>query len=200
VNSIDEPYLAPYHRAVERHGAGFASLLWANQRTQEIRFDAIRRMADPAGKIILDAGCGRADYLAYLIEHQVRPAQYIGIEGVPTLADAAEKIAFGDKKIIRADFVRHSIRLFVGAEIVVFSGSLNTLPNEEFYATIRHAYEAAAETLIFNFLASWNLAGQDYLHWHRKAEVQRFVETFCDDVRLADDYLDGDCTVCLKRS
>ena len=55
----DPPYLAPYLRAAERHGAGFDTLLWASPRTQEVRFDALRRAAPVGGRTVLDVGCGR---------------------------------------------------------------------------------------------------------------------------------------------
>ena len=51
-------------------------------------------MCDPTGKRLLDAGCGRADYLAYLIETGIFPANYVGIEGVDDLAAAADAKGF----------------------------------------------------------------------------------------------------------
>ena len=91
--------------------------------------------------------------------------------------------------IVRADFVREPARLFVGADIVVFSGSLNTLRDEEFYSTIRLAYDAAGEALAFNFLCSDFLAGREYLFWRRREDVLKFAGEFCADVRVKDDYL-----------
>jgi SAM-dependent methyltransferase len=199
LSAVDEPYLAPYQRAAERHGAGFETLLWASPQTQQIRFEAIRKIFNPAGKFVLDAGCGRADYLEYLLKAAVAPARYIGIEGVEALALAAEEKKLPRARIFRGDFVRHPARMFVGADIIVFSGSLNTLDDAAFYETLRHAYQAAGEALVFNFLASWNLAGRDYLHWRRKQDVRRFVEDFSASFTMADDYLDGDCTVCVLK-
>ena len=88
-------------------------------------------------------------------------------------------------------------RLFVGADIVVFSGSLNTMCDKKFYATLRHAYDAAGMAVVFNFLCSTYLAGKDYLFWRRREDVIRFAAAFCDDVRFRDDYLPGDCSACL---
>ena len=199
MSTVDEPYLSPYLRAAEQHGAGFESLLWASPTTQRTRFEAIRGMYDSSDKIVLDAGCGRADYLAYLIEMGVRPAWYIGIEGVEALAAAAEKRQFPKARIIRGDFVRDPVRLFVGADVVVFSGSLNTMADPEFYSTIRRAYDAATEAVVFNFLCSADLAGRDYLHWRSKWDVVEFAQQFCRNVTLKDDYLEGDCTARLVK-
>ncbi|HZL35017.1 MAG TPA: class I SAM-dependent methyltransferase [Tepidisphaeraceae bacterium] len=194
-----EPYLMPYLDAARKFGAGFGSLLWASPRTQRARFEAIRGMVEPAGKIILDAGCGRADYLAYLIEQGAAPAGYIGLEAVEELASAAIARHLPGCTIISADFVREPARLFARADVVVFSGSLNTLSDEAFYATLRRAYEAAGEAVVFNFLCSTYLAGREYLFWREPSQVLAFAKSICDDVRCSDDYLRGDYTICMHK-
>jgi hypothetical protein len=195
----DPTYLAPYLRAASRHGAGFSSLLWASPRTQTARFAALTRLVGLNGKSLLDVGCGRADLLDFLLERNIRPAHYVGLEGVPALADAAEAKGHPDAMIVRADFVREPLRLFVAADVVYFSGSLNTLDPVTFYATIRKAYDATAEVLVFNFLTSPELAGMSYLHWHQAHEVWAFCKSLTDDVRRLDDYLPGDTTFALTK-
>ncbi len=192
-------YLTPYQHAASRHGAGFSSLLWASPQTQAVRFGALTRLVGLNRKSILDVGCGRADLLDFLLAHNVKPAHYVGLEGVTALADAAEAKNYSDTMILRADFVREPLRLFVGADVVYFSGSLNTLDLASFYATIRRAYEATAETLVFNFLCSSDLAGMSYLHWHHPSEVWAFCKSLTSDVRRLDDYLAGDTTFALTK-
>ena len=197
-----EPYLLPYLRAADQHGADFPSLLWASPHTQAARFDALRRLAAPHGKSVLDVGCGRADFLDFLLERGVRPADYVGIEAVEELAAAAEANCrrLAGSSVIRADFVREPLRMFVAADAVVFSGSLNTLEDDAFYGTIRRAFDAAAEVLVFNFLCSSYLAGADYLRWHRPADVIAFATQLTPDVRTLHDYLHGDFTVALFKN
>src|SRR5207237_7660557 len=92
MTQLAEPtYLTPYLDATQRHGAGFASLLWASPSSQAARFDAISRLYDFNKKTMLDAGCGRADLLDYLIDRWNRPQHYIGVEVMDCLADAAER-------------------------------------------------------------------------------------------------------------
>ena len=196
-----EPYLLPYLRAADKHGAEFPSLLWASPQTQAARFDAIRRMVDLHGKSVLDVGCGRADFVPFLLRSCVVPADYVGIEAVEELAAAAEANCrnLPDATIVRADFVREPQRMFVGADVIVFSGSLNTVEDEDFHATIRRAYDAAAEAVVFNFLSNDYLAGADYLRWRRPADVTAFGRRLTPDVRTLDDYLHGDFTVALRK-
>ena len=197
-----EPYLLPYLRAAEKHGADFPSLLWASPQTQAARFGAIERLARPHGKSVLDVGCGRADLLEFLLARGVRPADYVGIEAVEDLAWAAKRICrrLPRSWVIRTDFVREPLRMCVGADVVVFSGSLNTLEEEAFYTTIRRAFDAAAETVVFNFLCNSYLAGADYLRWRRPADVLAFAKRLTPHVRTLDDYLHGDHSVALYRN
>ena len=198
------PYLLPYLKAAERHGSGFPSLLWASPRTQAARFDAIERLGSLHGKSVLDVGCGRADLLGFLLSRGVRPADYAGIEAVPDLVLAARRACTGATtsglaaRVTQTDFVREPLRLFVGADVVVFSGSLNTLDDDAFYRTLRRAFDAAAESVVFNFLSSPYLAGADYLRWRHPPDVLRFCSRFARDVRTLDDYLHGDFTVALS--
>lgn len=194
---VDESYLSPYLQASQRHGAGFESLLWASPGTQRARFEAICSTIDLNGKSILDAGCGRADFMSFLLERNVHPADYIGLEAVDALADAAETPRYSNGRIIRGDFVRDPARLFVGADIIVFSGSLNTLQSSDFYRVLSRAWDAAAEAVVFNFLCSPALAGKDYLVWHRAEHVQHFARGLGKDVRAISDYLPGDCTIAI---
>jgi SAM-dependent methyltransferase len=196
----DSPqYLQPYLRAAERHGAAFDSLLWASPQTQGDRFDAIAAAVDLNRKVVLDVGCGRADFLDYLIRRGIAPASYVGIEAVPALAEAARQKGLANATIIEADVVAEPRRLSVGAQVVVISGALNTMDEHTFYATVSRAYDAASECLVFNFLCSPRLAGTNYLHWHSPRDVLRFAREHADWVTTVDDYLPGDCTVVMGR-
>jgi hypothetical protein len=188
-------YLQPYLDAAATHGAGFGALLWASPTTQEARFDAISRVARLHGKSVLDVGCGRADFLEYLLVRGVRPADYVGIEAVDALADAAAAKRLPNATIVRADFVADPARMFVGADVLVFSGSLNTADDAVFYESLRRGFEATSEMLVFNFLSSPELAGKDYLFWRRTDDVAQFVKTLSRDVGTLQDYLRGDMTV-----
>lgn len=194
-----QPYLEPYRRAAQQFGAGFSALLWASPKTQRARFEAIRRAYNPRGKSILDAGCGRADYLEFLISRKTHPADYIGLEAVETLAAAAEARAIANSRIIRGDFVQEPAKLFVGADAVVFSGSLNTVDEGTFYETLGRAYDATAEAVVFNFLSSPALAGRAYLTWHHREKVEAFARRIASDVAVLEDYLQGDCTVAMLK-
>ncbi len=98
-------------------------------------------------------------------------------------------------QIVHGDFVRDPQRLAVGADVVVFSGSLNTLEKERFYLSLKQGFEAAAEVMVFNFLAAAHIASAEWLTWHRAHDVLTFARGLSYEVGMLDDYLDGDCTI-----
>jgi SAM-dependent methyltransferase len=193
-------YLTPYLDAAEKYHGGFRSLLWASPDTQAARFDAICRLTNLAGRSVLDLGCGRADFLDYLVARHIEPADYIGIEAVATLVEAARAKSHPHAQIIHADFVETPACMFVGADVVVISGALNTLDRGAFYSTIRRAFDAAAEEIVFNFLDSPLLAAASYLTWHSAGDVITFARTLSQDVHVLADYLDGDTTVLIRKN
>ncbi len=196
------PYLKPYLTAAERYGAGFGTLLWASPKTQAVRFDALVRAATGAalrGRRVLDVGCGRADLLDHLRRRRVVPGAYLGIEAVADLADAAGRK--GDAAIVRGDFVREpQLMREAAADVVLISGSLNTMDAGSFYRCVAAAFDAAGDVLAFNFLASPALAASPHLTWHRPADVRAFAATLSDRVAFWDDYLAGDATVSLRKN
>ena len=192
--------MLPYLQAVRQHGSDFAALLWASPRTQRLRFNAIARILDLQARSVLDAGCGRADLMGYLLEKDIHPADYIGLEAVESLAAAAEAREYPNSRIVRGDFVQDPARLFVGADVIVFSGSLNTMDTNAFYTSLQRAYDAAGEAVVFNFLCSPSLAGKDYLVWRRPEQVLDFCRRTADRVGVLDDYLPGDCSIAMIKA
>jgi hypothetical protein len=193
-------YLQPYLRAAQRHGGGFGSLLWASPKTQRARFDAICRAFDPTGRRLLDAGCGRADLLQFLHDRGAVPSHYTGIEAVDELADAADALSLPNATIVRKDFVQHGDCLFAGADVIVFSGSLNTLDPFSFRLAIQTAYRAAAKAVVFNFLSSPFLSAAPHLTWHKPSEVLNSCRQLPGAAAMRiEDYLRGDCTIAIVK-
>lgn len=193
-------YLDPYHRAAARHGADFPSLLWTSPQTQAARFDAMMRLVDFSHRSILDAGCGRADFVDHLLGRGVKFTSCTGIEAVPQLADAARQKNLPRTTILQADFLADPRLLDAGADIITFSGSLNTLDHAAFYAILNRAFAAARQFLLFNFLSSPDLAAADYLHWRRTETVLHHARSLSPRVRKLEDYLPGDCTIAIAKA
>jgi len=192
-------YLAPYLDAAREHDGGFASLLWATPHTQAARFDSICRLEDPTGRFVADIGCGRADFLDFCTAGNMQPADYVGIEAVPRLVQIARSRRHPSAMIIESDFVRNPASMFVGADLLVISGALNTLDDVAFCDSLRRAFDATAEALVFNFLAAPEIAAASYLFWRDHKAVVAFARSLSPRVRMLHDYLHGDCTIAISK-
>lgn len=195
--------MRPYLRAASIHGAGFGSLLWASPDTQARRFDAFARLVEMKGQRVLDAGCGRADLLPFLIGRGTAPSEYRGIEGVEDLAVAADCVAMEANSPVRAsvvlgDFVSTPALLDHPADVIVLCGSLNTLDDQGFYRTLEHALALPGRRVAFNFLSSPKLAGAPWLYWREPRTILGFLNGRCSEIGLLDDYLEGDCTIAVR--
>lgn len=169
----DRSYLQPYEDATRRDGPGFEAQLWLSREAQQTRFAVLAEMAQLGGRVVADLGCGQGDLAVYLHERALAaptggefPKSYIGIEGVRAMAQhARDRLAgmgVGRTLIEPGDFVADESLpdLLVndaGAEVFVFSGSLNTLAMPDAISVLDRFWGALAKAgrgaLLFNFLS-----------------------------------------------
>src|SRR5436305_3324247 len=192
-------YLSPYLDARQRGAKGLHALLWPDGEAQRIRFEAIVRSCPLAGQRLLDAGCGRADLLGYLLDRGIVPAHYTGLELLPATIRAARRKGYERCRIVAADFVREPEKLQVGADVVIFCGSLNTLPPPQFYHALGAAWVAAGRWLVFNFLSSPLLGGEEWLFWHHRETVLACCRALEGEPRVDESYMNGDCTIAVRK-
>ena len=157
-------YLRPYSEAMREHGPAFEATLWNSQEKQGARFDVIEGMVDLTGRIVVDAGCGLGDFAQRLTDGGVEYGLYIGLEALPEFVDAAREREIPEAAFAVADFVadgrvfddlaKHEMLGGHAIDVVVFSGSLNTLGEEYMLAVLERAWEVASEALVFNFLST----------------------------------------------
>ncbi len=160
-------YLEPYRRAVERLGPRFEALLWNSPATQAARFAAMADSIELHGRVIADLGCGRADLLSWLHTEGIQYGRYIGVDAIDELLDASRTRAadevLPEAVFVHADFVSEPDlfkRLTVEeqADVLLFSGSLNTLEEDRALEVLGRAWEALSSVqggvLAFNFLSS----------------------------------------------
>jgi hypothetical protein len=190
-------YLTPYIAASQKYGAGFGSLLWASPKTQSIRFKALLQTVDINGLSMMDVGCGRADLLEYIFHTRRCPRSYIGLEAVEVLATAARKKLPPHCQILHGDFVENPTLLETGADVLLYSGSLNTMDSKTFYQCLESGFAAAKRAMVFNFLCSPLLAGAGHLTWHPVEAVMEFSRGLSGQIKLSSNYMRGDATIAL---
>jgi len=164
------PYLDPYRDAVSKVGPRFEALLWQSAEAQHTRFAVLAKMKNPTGRVVVDLGCGRADFASFLHGRGVQYGSYIGIDGVEELAAAARERLTQENvpecTVLVRDFVADAglyseLVQERRADTLVFSGSLNTLDQSLAERTLDSAFDALEPggVLLFNFLS--DRAGAD---------------------------------------
>ena len=156
-------YLDPYRDALRVHGPSFEATLWMSRQKQRQRFRIFSKMTDFTGRVVLDAGCGLGDLAAWFLERGIDYGAYIGMEALPEFIEQARVRALPETRFVLADFVgdadafdsvSHAQHRFAEIDLVVFSGSLNTLSEEEAWEVVLRAWRVAQEGVLFNFLSS----------------------------------------------
>ena len=203
-------YLRPYADAVRNHGASFEATLWASREKQVGRFAVMVEMADFTGRVVIDAGAGLGDLAAFCQEQGIEYGRYIGLEAMADMARKGAERGLPEAEFETTDFVSDEsvfdrIGAAHGADLVVFSGSLNTFTEEAAFEVIGRAFGAAREGVVFNFLSSKN----HERHAIDPSPARRFDPARMLDralvltpkVRFRQDYFDGhDATIAMFHS
>ena len=159
-SSAESDYLTPYREAQREHGADFKATLWAHRKSQRIRFRALSRAIDFRGRRLLDAGSGLGDFAQYLLDQGVEYDRYVGVDGIEAVVDAANRRGLPQAEFHAGDLVRDATLFQIGRpDIIAISGTLNTMTEPTALTLLDHAWAAAGQTLLFNFLPT--TAGPD---------------------------------------
>ena len=134
---------------------------------QQLRFDVMIDCCDLIGRVVVDLGSGLGDFALRLHERGVAYGRFVGIEGVEQLAAESRRrlSPVPECAVIADDFVADA-KLFSRlvkkerAEVLAFSGSLNTLEQPEAERVLGRAWDAISRVrggqLVFNFLSDRN--------------------------------------------
>lgn len=150
----DDHYLQPYHQAHDDHGSDFKVTLWANERSQRLRFRVMSQMVFLPGKRVMDAGCSRGDFAAYLLQEDLAYESFVGIDAVDPVIAFANSRGLERARFVTGDFVADPSFLFVDdPQVIAISGTLNTMDDDTAIGLLEQAWDATRETLVFNFLS-----------------------------------------------
>ncbi len=204
-------YLDPYRKAVDRFGPGFEATLWLSREKQTLRFAVIASVVDLAERVVVDAGCALGDFAAYLADEGIKPRAYIGLEGVPALVEEARERGLHGTRFEHSDFVadprafENCLPAGIRPDVIVFSGSLNTLDQARALEALDRAWEACGEALVFNFLSDRNhqpeVPNPGPAKRFDPVEVLAWALERTPRALLRQDYMDGhDATVAMYKA
>lgn len=147
-------YLSPYKQAQAEHGTGFGVTRWASERAQRLRFRVMHQMVFMAGKRVLDAGCSRGDFAAYLNERGTAYEHYVGVDALEQVTAFANTRGLPRCRFVTGDLLEDpGLFSIQSPQVIAVCGTLNTMADDAAIALLDTAWEAAGQTLVFNFLS-----------------------------------------------
>ena len=193
IHSHYEPRISPYR-------AGYDILDWASPESQQARFHVLVENVPPAGKSLLDVGCGLGDLWGFLKDRKIA-VDYTGVDLVTKMVEAARQ-RHPDGRFVCADIFQEDTFGPGQFDVVFCSGAfnLNLGNNREFLpVAIRRLVELSREHVVFNLLHHRARSSDPRYFYFVPKDVRRFLAPIDCEMRFIDDYLPNDFTViCTK--
>jgi SAM-dependent methyltransferase len=193
IQTIDDHTKQRYSDRLEEEGESVRTLGWGSREQQKYRFDQFLSLANYEDKVVLDVGCGFADFYDHLRENDVTPRRYIGIDLNDDLLEIARK-NHPELDFIQGDPL--AMETPVKADIIVMSGVLNYRQEEldnNTYARefIECLFGWTRESLLVDMLSSYrdeDYPKEDFVFYYDPITYLEFGLTLTPHVNLKHDY------------
>jgi len=180
-----------YQKSIKEHGISAQGVHWNSKYTQYKRFEIFTKLIkkDIKDSIVIDAGCGFAEYYNYLQNNHKIPKRYIGIDIFEDMVDISSK-RYPFLEFYTLDILEDEL---IYGDYYLCSGAMNLLHKDKLFYFIHRCYTHSAKGFIFNYLQSLTFVDIS------KEEIISYCKTLCDNIKIKDDYLDNDFTVYMKK-
>lgn len=180
-----------YKPAITKYGISAKGVHWNSKYTQYKRFEVLTRFIEDEIKnsLIVDAGCGFAEYYNYLYDNNLKPKLYIGIDCEVEMINLASK-RFIDTKFYTKNILEDNLPI---ADYYICSGAMNILEKEEVFLFIKKCFENSNIAFIFNFLKN------DPLTKIKINDIFDYCKSLSNKIKIEENYLDNDVSIFLKK-
>lgn len=183
-----------YHVSLLKYGISAQGVHWNSQDSQYKRFEILTQFIkdDISNSLLTDVGCGMGEYYNYLMNNNLAPKAYLGI-------DCEEQmISIAKKRYPRTNFKVQNVLTdsLLEADYYICSGAMNILDEEEFFIFLEKCYEKSIKGFVFNFLKK-----ESYINI-TKEEVLEFcmkLSPNLQNIQTQEDYLDNDYSIFLRK-
>jgi len=180
-----------YSQAVSKYGISAQGVHWNSEFSQYKRFEILTDFIkeDISNSTIVDVGCGMGEYYNYLMDNELKPKEYFGIDCEPQMTTLAQK------RYPKAQFeLKNALTdTLPVADYYICSGAMNILDMNEFHLFILNCFEKSEKGFLFNFLIkeSYNQMSKD--------EVLLYCKDFSSNIQIQENYLDNDISIFLSK-
>lgn len=203
--SIIEKTKNYYKKNNDIYGKGSPLNLWATTERQLKRFEQIIKIIDLNNRDILDVGCGYGDFYNWLLNQNIIPKSYVGVE---LLEEHCEIARFNLPKtcsILCGNFLEQQINK---SQYCILSGALNFYDNGWFDLThqiLDKMWNLSTIGIVFNLRSPYSLTENYY---KIEAQIQEFSPSYwCSyahsktpNYALYHNYVDYDYTIAMWKS
>ncbi len=199
LKTISDALVQRYSNRYRELGDSIRTLGWGSTEQQQYRFaTSLGLLGDPAGKTIVDIGCGFGDFFRFLVQKEIDFGAYVGVDINEDLLGQARKNCADP----RATFVHRNILTDTPGQplgdIAVMFGILNFHLKEQMdnldYTKLflRKAFPLAKERLIFDFISTKRIASypqEDFIYYHDPVQLLSFCFELTPQLSFRHDYL-----------
>jgi len=183
-----------YKESILKYGISAQGVHWNSEFSQYKRFEVLSAFIknDINQSTIVDVGCGMGEYYNYLMDNDLAPKAYLGI-------DCEEQmISIAKKRYPRTDFKVQNVLTdsLLESDYYICSGAMNILEKEEFFSFLAKCYEKSIKGFAFNFLKKESFTNVS------KEEVLEFcikLSPNLQNIQTQEDYLDNDYSIFLRK-
>lgn len=189
-----------YKKLNQSNGLGSPQNLWATQDRQISRFKKSTEAINFSGVSILDIGCGYGDFYQYLIDNEIVPKLYTGIDLLTEHCNVAKNNLPATCAIIAGNFLEASLEQ---AEYCVLSGALNYYDQGWFsfaHEVIDKMWSLATIGIIFNIRSPSSMQNTHEQYARQIKDLSpsywtSYAHSMTKRYALYHDYVDYDYTI-----
>jgi len=180
-----------YEESIDTYGISAQGVHWNSEFSQYKRFEILTEFIreDIHNSTLIDVGCGMAEYYNYLMDEELKPKDYIGIDCEQKMIDIAAK-RYPKVNFILKNVLENELPI---ADYYICSGAMNILEVNEFYLFILNCYEKCDKGFVFNFLK------KDSYTKVYKEEILTLCHKISNNVKSKDNYLDNDFSIFISK-
>lgn len=198
MNPIDLATLISFHQNHEKAKTTAEQVGWHNTTEQRQRFQVLTEIGNLQQTTVLDAGCGLGDFWDYLLKNNVQPAQYLGVDCLPSYVQKTKVRFDSDPRVSVAvgDLAHDTLPM---ADYVFASGSLSypsQTPNF-LRKALKNLFLSTRKGLAFNLLRQKDTPQDRFLSTYSPAQVLEYCKTLTEHITLREDYSGDDFTLYL---
>jgi ubiquinone/menaquinone biosynthesis C-methylase UbiE len=189
---IEEEVQELYDGRVESKDEEANALFWDSEESMRIRFETAVEMVDFAGREVLDVGCGFGHFYEFLLERNMAPAEYHGIdlndEFLEVARDRYPECTFERRNVLREPFDSREFDVAVGFGTLF--NRLTGVSNEAYLRRfIRSCYTCSRYVLI-NAISDYRSGDwpyEEFVYYYSPEKAFGYAQDLTSNVRLRHD-------------